>query len=95
MYVPHHNASRTRLRIRSMGADIGSAQLTTVGSDGFPLATLLPVLWDGDTVTAHFARANPQWVTVDLGHVAWSWPHGSGGGGTAEAQAPLPPCQRR
>jgi transcriptional regulator len=64
MYVPHYNAIDDEPGIRRMVADIGSAQLVTVGSDGFPLATLLPIVWDGDTVTAHFARANPHWRQI-------------------------------
>jgi transcriptional regulator len=44
-----------------MVASVGSAELITVGDGGFPLATLLPILWEGHTVTAHMARANPHW----------------------------------
>ena len=44
MYVPHYNAIEDEAQIRGMVADIGSAQLITVGSDGFPMATLLPVI---------------------------------------------------
>lgn len=64
MYVPHYNVIDDEARIRHMVADIGSAQLVTVGSDGFPLATLLPIFWEGDTVTAHMARANPHWRQI-------------------------------
>lgn len=64
MYVPHYNAIEDEAQIRRMVADIGSAQLITVGDDGFPLATLLPILWQGDTVTAHMARANPHWRQI-------------------------------
>lgn len=39
----------------------GAAELVTVSADGYPRATLLPVLWDGDTVIAHLARANDHW----------------------------------
>jgi transcriptional regulator len=67
MYVPHVNALEDDAQIRDMVADVGSAQLITVGSDGFPLATLLPISWDGDTVTAHMARANPHWRQIDDG----------------------------
>ena len=47
-----------------MVADIGTAQLVTVGADGYPLATLLPVVWDGDTGDRHMARANPHWRQI-------------------------------
>ena len=39
----------------------GTAQLVTVGPDGAPDATLLPVLWEGDRLVGHLARANVHW----------------------------------
>ena len=65
MYVPRSNAIDDEQEIRRMVADVGAAQLITVGRDGYPLATLLPVLWEGDTVIAHMARANPHWKQID------------------------------
>jgi transcriptional regulator len=50
---------------RRMVADAGAGELVTVGPDGYPVATLLPVLWSGDRVRAHLARANPHWQLVD------------------------------
>ena len=47
-----------------MVADVGTAQLVTVGADGFPLATLLPVIWRDGTVRAHMARANEHWRQI-------------------------------
>ena len=44
-----------------MVAAVGAGQLVTTGADGYPLATLLPLLWEGDTVRMHLARANPHW----------------------------------
>jgi transcriptional regulator len=64
MYVPHFNAMTDDEAIRRMVADVGSAQLVTVGADGYPLATLLPVIWNGDTVIAHMARANQHWKAI-------------------------------
>jgi transcriptional regulator len=64
MYVPHFNAMTDDPGIRQMVVDVGSAQLITVGADGYPLATLLPVIWTGDTVIAHMARANPHWKSI-------------------------------
>lgn len=64
MYVPHFNAVDDHRAVQQMVADIGSAQLITVDSDGFPLATLLPVVWRGDTVIAHMARANQHWKGI-------------------------------
>ena len=64
MYVPHVNAWDDEPAIRRMVAEVGSAQLVTTGADGYPLATLLPVVWRGDTVIAHFARANEHWKAI-------------------------------
>jgi len=64
MYVPHFNALDDADAIRSMVADIGSAQLISVGADGYPLASLLPIVWHADTVIAHLARANPHWQAI-------------------------------
>jgi transcriptional regulator len=65
MYVPRSNAIEDEQEIRRMVADVGAAQLITVGRDGYPLATLLPVIWRGDTVLAHMARANAHWKHID------------------------------
>lgn len=63
MYVPHFNAVAED-EARSMVAAYGAGELVTTGLDGYPLATLLPVLWSGPTVVAHFARANPHWRAI-------------------------------
>ena len=64
MYVPHFNALDDVVAIRRMVEEIGSAQLVSIGPDGYPLATLLPIVWRGDTVIAHLARANPHWRSI-------------------------------
>ncbi|WP_308492810.1 FMN-binding negative transcriptional regulator [Microbacterium terrisoli] len=67
MYVPHFNriddldAARAFVRQASVGL------LITAGPDGVPDATLLPLLWDGDRVVAHFARANEHWKRIAEG----------------------------
>lgn len=68
MYIPHFNAMAD-VEVRDFVAAIGSAELVTVGSDGTPLATLLPILWseDGGTVVAHMARANSHWRAIQPG----------------------------
>ena len=66
MYVPRSNAIEDEQEIRRIVADVGAAQLITVGRDGYPLATVLPVIWEGDTVIAHMARANPHWKQIDF-----------------------------
>lgn len=67
MYVPPFNAVAEDAEIRAMVAAVGSAQLITVGADGCPCCTLLPIVWTGDTVTAHMARANPHWTGITAG----------------------------
>lgn len=64
MYVPPFNAVTDDADIRAMVEAIGTAEFITTGADGYPLATLLPVLWIGTTVIAHLARANPHWQQV-------------------------------
>jgi transcriptional regulator len=63
MYVPAHfttddaDALITRLARRWAGV------LITIGADGAPIGTHMPILWDGEKriATGHIARANPQW----------------------------------
>ena len=63
MYVPHFN-SMDDPEVHSLVAAVGAAELVTVGTDGYPLATLLPVLWEGDRLVLHMARANPHWKSI-------------------------------
>lgn len=65
MYVPRFNAMEDPDEIRAFVAAVGSAELVTVGADGYPRATLLPVVWHEDRVIVHFARANPHWREID------------------------------
>ena len=67
MYIPTPNAVADETVIRDMVAAAASAQFVTTGADGYPVATLLPIIWIGDTVIAHMAKANPQWRNID-GH---------------------------
>jgi len=64
MYVPHFNAVDDEAELRAMVAAFGTAELITTGPDGYPLATLLPVVWRDDRVIAHMARANPHWKAI-------------------------------
>ena len=64
MYVPSFNRIDDDGEIRRFVAAARSAEFVTVDPDGVPVATLLPIMWDGDTVVAHMARANPQWKTI-------------------------------
>ena len=64
MYIPSFNRIDDEQQIRRFVAAVRSAEFVTVGPDGLPVATLLPIMWDGDTVVAHMARANPHWKTI-------------------------------
>ena len=64
MYRPRFNAVDDEPELRAMVAAVASAELVTVGVDGYPQATLLPILWEGDTVIAHMARANRHWRDI-------------------------------
>lgn len=61
MYVPGFAAVEDDAEIRAMVDAVGSGWLVSVADDGAPTATLLPIIWDGDRLIAHLARANPQW----------------------------------
>jgi transcriptional regulator len=67
MYVPHHFAVPDLDEVRAMVRSVSVGQLVTVGPDGAPDATLLPILWEGDEVIAHVARANEQWRRITDG----------------------------
>jgi transcriptional regulator len=43
---------------------VGTAELVTTGADGYPVATLLPFVRDGDRLLMHLARANPHWQSL-------------------------------
>ena len=60
MYVPRFN-QMPEDEVRVFVASVATAQLVTVGPDGVPDATFLPVLWRGDALVGHLARANEHW----------------------------------
>ena len=84
MYIPHFNAMADAHAARALVEAVGTAQLVTVGPDGYPMATLLPVIWD-ERLVFHLARANQHWkaiapdspalavVTGPEGYVSPSW----------------------
>jgi transcriptional regulator len=69
MYVPRHFKLDDPEEAVALVTAVGSAELVTVGPDGVPVATLLPIVWqpERDRVVAHMARANPQWRSVTDG----------------------------
>jgi transcriptional regulator len=64
MYIPHFNAMTDEAEARRLVESVGTAQLITVGPDGYPQATMLPVLWRAGRVIAHMARANEHWRSI-------------------------------
>jgi transcriptional regulator len=64
MYVPRFNALDDDQAVRAMVRSVGAGELITVGEDGYPLATRLPVVWEDDRLVMHIARANPHWRSV-------------------------------
>lgn len=56
MYRPaaHHADEEAA---RTWVADVGAMELVSTGPDGYPWATLVPVVWTDDRVLAHLARA--------------------------------------
>jgi transcriptional regulator len=67
VYVPRPNAFDDDAGIRAFVAHVASGELVTAGPDGYPLATLLPIMWHGDRVIAHMARPNPHWSSIAPG----------------------------
>jgi transcriptional regulator len=63
LYVPRFNAVEDDEALR-MVAEIGTAQLVTVGDDGLPDATFLPVLLREGVLIGHVARANSHWRRI-------------------------------
>ena len=66
MYVPRANAMAQE-EVRDFLDAHPAAHLVTVGADGRPDATLLPILVDGDRVLGHLARSNEQWTRIAPG----------------------------
>lgn len=69
LYIPRFNQMSDR-DVHDFVTGVGTAHLITVGEDGLPDATFLPIIWDGDRVLGHLARANPHWRRVVTGSSA-------------------------
>ena len=63
LYVPRFNVMDPD-EVRPFVDAVATAQLVTVGEDGVPDATFLPVLWEGDRLVGHLARANGHWRRI-------------------------------
>jgi transcriptional regulator len=64
VYTPPFNVVSDEAEIRAMVDAASVAWLVTVDDAGRPLATSLPIMWTGETVVAHIARANPHWQQI-------------------------------
>jgi transcriptional regulator len=69
LYVPRFNVMDAD-DVRPFVHAVAAAQLVTVGEDGVPDATFLPVLWEGDRLVGHVARANSHWRRIADGSPA-------------------------
>ncbi|MCW2761787.1 MAG: transcriptional regulator [Marmoricola sp.] len=66
MYVPRFNVMGDP-GVRALVDSVGSAELITVGAEGYPVSTLLPVVWHDQRLVLHMARANPHWQSIAPG----------------------------
>ena len=64
MYRPAANVADEQAA-RDWVAEAGAMELVSTGPDGYPWATLVPVVWTGDRVLAHLARANEHGRHLD------------------------------
>jgi transcriptional regulator len=67
VYVPHFNTLDGVAEVQAFVSAVGSAQLVTTGPDGYPLASLLPVIWEpaGNRLVMHMAKANQHWKAIE------------------------------
>ena len=68
MYIPPFNKVDDEDTIRAMVRAAAAGWFITADEDGVPTATLIPVMWDDDTVIAHMAIANPHWRSIRHEH---------------------------
>lgn len=64
VYTPPFNREDDEDELRRLVADARAGWLVTSRPDDAPSATYLPILWRGDRVIAHFAKANPHWREI-------------------------------
>jgi len=67
MYTPRHNLVEDEDAIRQMVAAARTAWFVTADETGVPQATFLPIIWRGNTVVMHVARANRHWRALAPG----------------------------
>jgi transcriptional regulator len=67
VHIPRFNALEDADEMRALVAAVGSAQLVTTRADGYPAASMLPILWDEDDarLVMHMAKANQHWKSIE------------------------------
>lgn len=65
MYTPPFNRADDEGDLRKFVADVRVGWFVTSGVGAAPAASFLPVVWNADTVIAHFAKANPHWREIE------------------------------
>lgn len=66
MYAPAFSAI-DEPSARALVNEIASGWLVTPVLDGPPAATLMPIMWQGNRIIAHMAKANPHWRSITTG----------------------------
>lgn len=61
MYTPSFNVVGDEAEIRRMVDETRTGWLISATEGAVPMATLLPVIWQEDTVITHLAKANKHW----------------------------------
>jgi transcriptional regulator len=67
VYTPPFNRLDDEAELRALVAAVRAGWLVTARQGAVPSASFLPVIWRGDTVIAHLARANPHWREIGDG----------------------------
>ena len=75
MYIPPINRVEDWEEIVRFVASARAADLVTINSDGLPIATLMPAVWEKafdaplnyGRLVMHMARGNPQWRSIQEG----------------------------
>jgi transcriptional regulator len=65
MYTPPFNRADDEDELRELVAAVRVGWLVTSRAGAAPAATLLPLVWTGDSVVAHFAKANSHWREIE------------------------------
>ncbi len=85
MYIPPINSVDEWDEIVHFVAAARAADLITVNSDGFPIATLMPMVWEDalgwdsscGRLVMHMARGNEQWKSITTGTKGLAILHGA------------------